>query len=343
MNEQENNTLRDVETLLKNQDNSTKKITDLIDYVDIDNIKFVKADVTKQQQSLVSMFSSKPSYQVTCSQSGYMAKLSSLIYKDIVTITNSNLSNYENKKEIYKMLFSKIVGYSAEKWHPTFDEWLKATSLGDVDTLYYGVYCATFQDNSTIRYDCPWCGQAVVATIDNKKLVRVENRQEMLALTTRISKEADTIEKIQEFSSVSDRKENVRSLRLPDTKIIFSIQMPSLYKTLDILKAFTDEELATKSNDQLNILLSTKSVAIPDESGTYSFIESQKDIFALLDLLSVDDFAVLRKVVADMFDDKRITYCVENQTCTECGKKINRIPLDLEALLFFQISEKQLS
>lgn len=319
------------------------KLKEQIEYVNPDEIEFEKPDVAAQQQSLLSIFNAKPSFQVTCSQSGYMAKVSALIYKDIVAITNSNLSNYENKKEIYKIIFSKITGYSAENWKPSFDEWLKATSLGDVETLFYGMYCATFQDKSTIRYNCPYCDSSEVITINNKQLIRVDDRKEMLELTKQINSEAGTYEKIKEFSSVSDRKENKKSVKLPDTKIIFTIKMPNLFKTLDVLKTFSDEEISQKSTDALNIVLATEAVAIPNAAtGKYSYIESKKDIFTLVDLLSINDFSVLKEIVNSMLESKHITYCVENQKCSSCGNKISKIPLDIESLLFFQISERQL-
>ena len=324
----------------RRKDNLKKKI----EYVDFDNIETEESDVIKQQQALKSIFSSKPSVSVTCSQSGYTAKVSALFYKDIVTITNSTLSNYDNKKEIYKIMYSKITEFSADKWHPTFDEWLKATSLGDVETLFYGLYCATFQEKSVIRYECPFCGETSSLVVDNKRLVRADDAKEMMEISNRIRTEATTLEKINEFSSVSDKKENKKSVRLPDSKIIFTVCLPSLYKTLEILRTFSDEELAAKSTDAVNVLLATSKVAIPSaESGKYSFIESKKDVFQLLDILSVDDFAVLREVVNEMLDAKHVSYYVENEKCMHCKQKISKIPLDMEQLLFFQISEKQLS
>ena len=344
MENMENENLSQIENLIKHQKEKVSHIKNMIDLVDLDDIKFEKASIADQQESIINIFSNKPAFQVVCAQSGYMAKISALVYKDIVAITNSNLSSLENKKAIYKVLYSKITGYSAEKFKPTYDQWLEMTSLGDVETLFYGLYCATFQDESSIRFECPDCGETNVIKINNKQLVRVEDRKEMLDLTTRISKEADTKEKIQEFSLVANRKENKKSLRLPDSKIIVTVKLPSLAKVLDVLKLYDDSELALKSVDAINILLSIESVAIPDkEKGTYSYVEDKKDFANLLDILSVDDFSVLKDVVDTMFDSKHITYCVENQKCSGCKTKFPKIPLDMENLLFFQISERQLS
>ena len=340
-----NENLASLEALLGNEKAKQESIENMTEYVDLDEIKFAKASIQAQQESIVSIFNSKPAYQVVCSQSGYMAKVSALVYKDIVAITNSNLSNLETKRETYRVLFSKITGYSAQKWRPTFEQWLEATSLGDVETLFYGLYCATFQDESTIRFDCPYddCGETNIIKINNKQLIRVEDRAEMLELTNRISKEADTVEKIKEFSSVVKNKTNMKNLRLPESKIIFTIKLPSLAKVLDVLKTYSDAELATLSNDALNIILSTEAVAIPDSEGNYSYITDKKDYAGVIEMLSVSDISVLKNVVTKLFASKHITYCVEHQECTACKRKINKIPLDMEALLFFQISEKQLS
>ena len=335
--------LEEVNELLASGKHKKEELKNKIEYVDFDTIETEKSNIIAQQQSLKSIFSAKPSVMVTCSQSGYTAKVSALYYKDIVAITNSTLSNYDNKKEIYKIMYSKITEFSADKWHPSFDDWLKATSLGDVETLFYGLYCATFQEKSVIRYDCPFCGETSTLVVDNKRLVRADDAKEMFELSNKIRQEATTVEKIQEFSSVSDRKENKKSIKLPDSKIIFTVTIPTLFKTLDILRTFSDEDLASKSTDAVNVLLSTKSVAILNpETGKYSFIESKKDIFQLLDILSIDDFAVLREVVNEMLDSKHVSYYVENEKCMHCQHKISKIPLDMEQLLFFQISEKQL-
>jgi len=342
-NENKTNDLSAVENYIKRKKDIKNQIKKNTEYIDLDSLEFEAPNVEVQQKSLINIFNSKPAYQVTCAQSGYMAKVSAMVYRDIIAITNSNLSNYENRKEIYKTMYNKITGYSAENWKPSFEEWLQITSIGDVETLFYGLYCATFQDKSTIRYQCPFCGEDEVITINNKQLIRVEDKKEMFELTNRINKEADTYEKIKEFSLVTDNKRNKKTIKLPNSKIVFSVSIPSLFKILDVLKTFDDATIAAKSVEVLNILLSTDKVALPNiENGKYSFIENKSDVSMLIDMLDIDDFSVLRDVVDTMLNDKHITYCVENQKCGNCKKTIAKIPLDIESLLFFQISEKQL-
>lgn len=343
-NEKKDTGLEEIEALIKNSQDKRSHIDSLTEFVDLDKIKFEKVSIADQQEAVANIFTNKPSYQVVCAQSGYMAKLSPLVYRDIVAITNSTLSSLESKKAIYSTLYSKIVGYSVDKWKPTYDQWLEMTSLGDVETLFYGLYCATFQDESTIRFDCPGCEETNIVKIKNKQLIRVEDRAEMLELTTRISKEADTKEKVKEFSLVTKTKENMKSVRLPESKIIMTLKLPSLAKVLDVLKTYDDSVLAAKTVDAINILLAVESVAIPNSDGeSYSYVEEKQDFAGLLDILGVDDFSVLNDVVSKLFESKHISYCLDGQKCQHCKKEYSHIPLDMENLLFFQISERQLS
>jgi predicted RNA-binding Zn-ribbon protein involved in translation (DUF1610 family) len=279
-----------------------------------------------------------------------MAKMSSLVYNDVFNMTSSNLSNYETKKQIYRIIYSKIAGYSAEDWHPTFDEWLKATSFGDLDTLYYGLYCSTFQEKSAVTYECPLCGESNTVEIDNSQLVRVNNKDEMLALTTSISKEATSLEKINEFSLVTDKQSNYVFVQLPKSKLIFKLKLPSLWDVLELIRTFSDEQIASKSATMINIVIMTNKILLPKTGPDkkpvvppkYTPVESKKDIFGMLDILSVDDYAALNAAATKMLEDKHISYEIEDQTCSSCQAKIDKIPMDMETLLFFQIRERRL-
>lgn len=319
-----------------------EKLDNDIELVDIDSIKYETSSITDQRNSITSIFNAKPSYQVVCAQSGYMAKVTSMVYKDIVAIMNSNLSTYESKKETYKILYSKIAGYSAEKWAPSFEEWLDMTSYGDVETLFYGLYCATFQNTSSIKFRCPTCGKIATIDVDNSQLVSVNDRKDMLEYTKTISKEADTLEHIKEYSMVINNKNNVKYIKLPKSKIIFGVKIPSLKKVLNDYKTNSEEALANASEDAEQILLYTDSVSIPNSNGSYSKIETKEDILPLINLLDIEEMALLNRLVTKLVSEKKISYGVKKAKCSECQAVIDNIPLDMESLLFFQISEKRL-
>lgn len=332
--------------------NATKKKKDELraeaEEIDLDSIEMEEHPTVASQRSALTSILKGPVFQVTCAQSGYTAKVSALIYKDIVDITNSSLSNYESRKQIYKTIYSKIAGYSADDWHPSFEEWCKYTSLGDVETLFYGLYCATFPDSSSVKYECPFCGTSNVINVSNNSLIHTSyDKQEMMALSDKIAREASTVDKIKEFSSVvkSDfNKSNTKNIRLPGSKMVFTLRLPSLHTTLELLRTFDESELAKKSTDATNLYLMTAELRIPETTGKYSKVENGKDIFHIIDMLSIEDFAALKAVAMKMLEDKHITYKIENQICSneKCHRKIAEIPLDIESLLFFQISEKQL-
>lgn len=339
--------VKDALELLNASKNRKEALRGMAEEISLDDIEMDEHPTVASQRSSLTTLLKAPVFQVTCAQSGYTAKVSALVYKDIVDITNSSLSNYESRKQIYKTIYSKIAGYSADDWRPTFDEWCKFTSLGDVETLFYGLYCATFPDSSTVKYECPFCGSANVINVSNNSLIHTAyDKQEMMALSDRISREASTVDKIKEFSSVvkSDLNPgNTKSVRLPDSKMVFTLRLPSLATTLDLLRTFDESALAKESNDSINVFLTTAELRIPNASGKYSKVDSPKDVMRIIGMLSVNDFAALKAIVMKMLEDKHITYKIEDQICSKCGRKVAEIPLDIESLLFFQISEKQLS
>lgn len=321
----------------------TDELNSKIKYVDLSSIQIEDANVVTQRETVKDLLNIKASVGVVCAQSGYRAAMSSLTYRDIIAITNSSLTNYENKKAIYKVLYSKITSFSADTWHPSFDEWLAATSLGDVETLFYGVLIATFNNNISIKYECPFCGESNALSVNGNELIRVADKKEMMALIDTISREASTKEKIDEFSTIFDNKKNNVNIMLPDSKMIFVVRLPSLADTLLLLKTIPEEKLAEKTTDEINIILSTRNVLLYNkETEKYSYIENKKDIFSLTNILSIEDFAVLKAAIFNMLQDKHITYKLENQKCGYCNKKITELPLDMENLLFFQISKRQL-
>lgn len=275
--------------------------------------------------------------------------MSSLVYNDVFAMTNSNLSNYENKKEIYHTIYQKITGFSAPDWHPSFEEWLKATSFADAETLFYGIYCATFQEKSSVTYDCPICGETNTITIDNSQLVRVNDKEEMMKLTEQISNEAITADKIKEFSLVADKPSNYTTIELQNSKLVFVLKLPTLWDVLELIRTTPDEKLSQKSASAVNLALVTTKFLLPKTDANrkiipnkYSAVSSKKDVFGILDILSVDDYAALNAAATKMLEDKHITYEIEDQKCGNCGSPISKIPMDIENLLFFQISERQL-
>lgn len=318
------------------------------EFVDLDSLNIIKASVEHQRNDIKNIFGTKSCSEVVCAQSGYSAKISSLVYKDIFNITNSNLSNYEHQREVYQTIYNKITGFSAPDWHPSFEEWLKATAYGDAETLFYGLYRSTFQERSNITYECPVCHTSNTILIDNDQLIRVNNKKEMADLTADIKANTSTLAKIEEFSSVySGNKHNFVNLKLPESKVIFSLKLPSLWELLEFLRKFADNDLDMTANT-LQILLSSANVFLPviennKMTGSYSKISDLKDVWSMINTLSVKDYQALDGVASSMMNDKHITYEIENQVCKNprCQAKIPHIPLSMEDLLFFQITEKQ--
>lgn len=340
--------IQEISGSLKEEEKKKKEKLENINYVDLDELEFENTSAELQKNTIESIFGKISTYEVVCIQSGYSVTLSSLTYKDILTITNASVSSYETRKNLFETIHKKIEKMSfCGKNKPKFEDWMKMTSYGDLETLLYGIYCATFQEKSTVSFDCPYCDEEVVATIDNSSLVQVEgNKNELSKEINEISLHSDSIEKVSEFSLVStdenNKKRNIKNIILPSSKFIFSLKLPTMHDVLNILKTVDETVLGKLSADVFNMLLVIPFISVKKENGKYFSIGHKNDILHMIEELSVDDISVLKTAVYNLLEQKHIYYQINKQTCPNCKKDIFNIPLNIEDLLFFQISEKQL-
>ena len=340
--------IQEISESIKQETQKKQEQLSKIQYVDFDDIELENTSVDSQKNAIENIFGKISSYEVVCIQSGYSATLSALNYKDILTITNAAVSSYETRKNLLNTIYKKIIkmSFCGEK-KPKFEEWLKITSYGDLETLLYGIYCATFQEKSSISFDCPYCKENIVATINNASLVQVEgNKLELSKEINDISLHADSLSAVESYSLVSatgdNKKRNIHNIKLEKSGIIFSIKLPTMAEVLNLLKTVDESVLVKLNADNFNILLVTSSIFVKKENGKYFSILNKNDIIHMIDMLNVDDFATLKTAVYDLIEKKHIYYQISKQQCSHCKKDIFNIPINIEDLRFFQISEKQL-
>lgn len=336
---------------IKSEKQRREEAKSSINYVNFDDIDLEDTSVSDQKNTIENIFGKVSTTEVVCIQSGYSATMSALNYKDILTITNSSLSSYETKKNLFNTVYDKIVklSFSGNK-KPKFEDWMKITSYGDLETLLYGIYCSTFQEKSSISFRCPHCDKDVNVTILNQDLIQVEDnentRAEISDEINEISLKSDSMENMMNFSLVSvnddNKKRNIKNIKLSEKPFIFSIKLPTLNDVLHMLKIINESVLASLSADISNILLLTNCVYVQKDNKKYFPVGNKNDILKLINSLTVDDIGILKTAVYELLSHKHIYYEIKKQKCPNCGKDIFNISMDIENLLFFQISEKQL-
>ena len=319
---------------------SIEVITDEEEAEEVDdmNINIVQTKALDRNRMLMNVLNlSTSTYEITLPQSGYSCKLSPLTNKDSFNILNTTSSEYENNRMTYKVIYSKIKEFSCGPM--TFDEWLKNTSAGDLESFYYGLYCATFLDEGGFRFTCPeyTCGHVTDHIIRNKSLKQVTNFDEMQKVINKITTESINIEAMKSLSLL----DKTSRIKLKKTQIILELKMPSLADILTLYQVF-DEKVLRKHNDaDINALLCINGFLIPDGHGNYVPDIDKHDLLSVLDNLPMQDAAALKKAITNLLEKYHVSYTIKSVKCAKCGKEIKNVPVNLRSILFTKIYAMQ--
>lgn len=282
------------------------------------------------------LYGNKSVFQIVAAQSGFMCKIAPLVNKDIINLMYSNLSRYEYRKTVFKVIYDKIVAISSGSM--TFEEWLKNTSVEDIETFYYGIYCATFPNEGTFTFTCPFCGDEETLKINHNNLFKTTDKQKMKKLINDVSKNATTREAMLKYSLIG----KTEAFQLSDSGIIMEIRTPSLWDSLEILRNVPESVIDRDATSVTNMLY-IKRFLIPtkneDNSG-YTTQDDSQELLRIIDNLTIDDAAQLQEAISDRVDENRITYSIKNIKCRKCGKEIKETPISIEDVLFTLIYEK---
>lgn len=304
--------------------------------IDVNKLSVIDKDVISKERDLRNaLYGNKSAFQIIAAQSGYMAKVIPLVHKDVINLLYSNLNRYEYKKSVYKVIYDKVVAFSAGSM--SFDEWLRATSVEDLETFFYGIYSATFPNEGSFSLQCPACGEDATCKINNENLIKTTDRSAMKKLIDKVSKEATTREAMQRFTLVG----KTDAFELPDSKIIVELRTPSLWDSLEILRLVPESVIDRDTVSVTNMLYISR-VLIPTKEDSKQYVEQSdsQELLRIIDNLSVDDAEDIQDAVFDRVDEHRITYSIKKVKCPSCGHEVDEIPLSIEDILFTLIFEK---
>lgn len=286
------------------------------------------------------LYAGKSAFQIVAAQSGYTAKISPLVNSDFVDLYNSSLSLYDSRKLILNIIHEKIIETSAGDM--SFNDWLANTSVGDLETFYYGVYCSTFGDDGIASIECPHCHKTIQFPLSCRNLVKTADKEKMQARLSDVSKNANSAADMKKYSLLSEKK----SYRLPKSGLIVELKMPSLYDMLVFLKSTPEAIAESKLSDPeyISTVLSIGKVLVPQKAPggeiLYSEITESEKISRILDQMDIDDANALSDITNDTFENYHITYSVKNVACPECHNEIGDIPVNIERILFTLIFRK---
>jgi hypothetical protein len=303
--------------------------------IDLESLTILnKNEIDKERDLRQALYNNKAAFQIVAAQSGYMAKVSPLVHKDLVNMLYGNLGRYEYKKSVYRVVWEKMFETSVGKL--SFDEFLKYTSVEDMETFFYGIYSSTFPNEGTFKYYCEECGSEHEYKVNHGNLIKTTDRDHMKKLIDEVSKNSTSFEKMKEYSLLGKGE----AIQLSESGLIFELKTPSLFDSLEILRTVPEETIDKDAVSVTNMLYVNR-VLIPDKEKIGYTEESKKtSLLRIIDNLSIDDANELQNSIFDKVDENRISYSIKNIKCHDCGTEVKDIPISIEDILFTLIFEK---
>ena len=306
--------------------------------IDVSNFEIVEKNPLELFEEKSIVINGRSTFEVVCNQSAYVAHMESLKYSDMAALENSTSSYYAGRQRLFKTVYEKINSTSVGK--VDFQTFLKMTSLYDLASLIYGIYCQTFKTEADFTVTCPHCKKSMSIKVPNKNLMLI--------------KDEETFANIQEIlGSVSTPEEAMKNavinlseqIVLPNSKMIFKLKIPSLYKYLEIVGSVAPDKFE-EAKDILGVLVFVENVyklditkLVKEKKVAYYEVKDRGEIAQAIANMEVEDSKVLQEAIAKKTEKYSIDYAIKKFNCLECKKEMGPIPIDIEELTFFRLEQ----
>ena len=303
--------------------------------VDLTKIKIVKSsNPLGVFQELENLFL-KPSYDVIALQSGYRAAFKALNNDDMIKVRKFTGTEKEQNMKLFNFVFNQMVNSSLGKIR--FEDWLKVTSENDFETLIYGIYCATFPNETDYDVGCPKCGKENKARISKELLIQAKDEKETGQYIQDILSKNYPPEELVKHSVVS----TTDRIMLPSTKIIMDIITPTMHdylKSLQRAESFKgyEPEMFTYLKYVGDILI-PHIHALAQGEAEYIQLESVEDKLRTVVNIPPEDRKILDKAIKDKLDKFKVTYKLPDLTCRHCAHSIENVVVDMTEILFLNM------
>lgn len=306
--------------------------------IDVNKIEIVDKPSANALKDKSIVINGRPTFEAICNQSGYIAYLQSLKYSDMSSLENSVGGYYAGRQRLYKVIYDKINTTSLGK--VDFKTFLQMTSLYDVSSLIYGIYCQTFKTEVEFTVKCPHCDKDTLIKVPNKSLISVKNDEVYQNIEDIIS-HLSTPDEAMEKAFVNNRTKFV----LPISKMVFEMKIPTLYKYLETIGSVKPEKFE-ELQDILGMLIFIDKVYKLDIAAfvktgkiTYYEIKEKEDKAKIIAELEIDDSVAIKKIIEEETDKYAIEYTIKDMKCRHCSKDISEIPVDMEDITFFRLRQ----
>lgn len=306
--------------------------------IDVNKVEIVdKPNINALSDSSI-IINGRPTFEIVCNQSGYIAYMQSLKYSDLSSLENSTGGFYAGRQRLYKTIYDKLNTTSVGK--VDFKTFLQMTSLYDVPSLMYAIYCQSFKTEVEFTVKCPHCEEEMNIKVHNKGLLLIRN-EEVYNNIENIMASYSTPQEAIEKSLVSNRIKVV----LPNSKMIVEVKIPTLYKYLEIIGSVKPEKFE-ELQDILGMMVFIDKVykldianLVKNKKVSYYEIINKDEIAKTVANLELEDSTEIQKIIAKETEKYAIEYAIKGMTCRHCKKDIGNIPVDMEELTFFRLRQ----
>lgn len=306
--------------------------------VDLNNIDVVDSDPMTKTKNVQFLLNNKPKTQVVALQSGYISYVEGFNFDQINALVNSTLDDYGNQLLLCQSIYSAINTTNAGKMD--FRKWCENTSFYDLDSFIYGVYLETFPGTTKFDVKCGTCGKQIEATVNNDTLIKASNEDSKNILSTILAHKNNPKETMMNSIIHTSKK-----IFLEDSKMILKIKLPTIQKHLDLL-ASINAKAKEKNQHILTILLFLEELYMLDldkslvaGSPKYNIVADREEQSAYLKRMTYNDAKHVSDEINNMIRKYQVEFQIRSFKCSACGSDIGNIPIDIEQLLFFRMSE----
>lgn len=306
--------------------------------IDVNNVTILDKPSASALADNSIRINGKGTFETICNQSGYAAYMQSLKYSDLSAMENSVGGFYAGRQRLYKTIYSKINTTSVGR--VDYATFLKMTSLYDIPSLLYGIYCQTFKQDVEFKVTCPHCGEEINIKVPNKGLILMRN-EETYKNVGEIMGNFSHPDQILEKSLLNTRVKTVKKKK----KMLFEIKIPSLYKYLNVIGSINPDKFE-ELQDILGLAVFVDKIykldmatLIKEKKVAYYEVKDLKEQFKIISNLEVEDAKEIQKLIVAETEKYAIEYAIKGMNCSHCKKEIATIPVDMEELTFFRIRQ----
>lgn len=301
------------------------------------NLKIVKFKKSKDAKEKYKKFKEKrkavltqKAYQGVFPNSGYSAKFLAFASPELLNmqINMDNTDVISANEILYSKIYEKMVDTSVGKM--TYDEFLKCTSLLELNSIFYCLFCGTYPDVNEFPAECVHCGKPFTFKYNNSALLLVDddNKEDIIHNTVSVIKAEDPEELL--------AKSNVNTImrKRMSSGTVIDFRHPSLYNQLvDTLQKANAEVLGDDST-VINLMPFVENVYVETEDG-YLELDSFEDKFEEMNYLSDDDLKDCIELISKIGSDKKVEFGFKGLKCPHCKQdQPTQIIEDMKRVLF---------